>query len=58
MALIWFFVTITWSFAILESTEAAALADYALDWNSLVKMKITVIMDDDIIVGVLGKKVG
>ena len=48
----------TGGFAILESTNPAALADYALDWNGLVKMEITAIMDDDTIGGVLGKKFG
>ncbi len=35
--------------AILESTNAAALADYALDWNGMIKIEITAIMDDDTI---------
>ena len=48
----------TGGFAILESTNPAALADYALDWNGLVKMEITAIMDDDTVGGVLGKKFG
>ena len=48
----------TGGFAILESTNPAALADYALDWNGLVKMEITAIMDDDTIGDVLGKKFG
>ena len=48
----------TGGFAILESTNPAALTDYALDWNGLVKMEITAIMDDDTIGGVLGKKFG
>ena len=48
----------TGGFAIVESTDAAALADYALDWNGLIKMEITAIMDDDTIGGVLGKKFG
>ena len=30
----------------------------ALDWNGLIKMEITAIMDDDTIGGVLGKKFG
>ena len=42
--------------AILESTDAAALADYALDWNGLIEILITPIMDDETIGGVLGKK--
>ena len=42
-------------FAILESTSAAALADYALDWNGLIKIEITAIMDDETITTVLPK---
>ena len=45
----------TGGFAILESTSAAALADYALDWNSLIKIEITAIMDDETITSVLPK---
>ena len=45
----------TGGFAILESTSAAALADYALDWNGLIKIEITAIMDDDTITSVLPK---
>ena len=37
----------TGGFAILESTSAAALADYALAWNGLIKIEITAIMDDE-----------
>ena len=48
----------TGGFAILDSTDPAALADYALDWNGLVKMEITAIMDDETIGSVLGKKFG
>ena len=48
----------TGGFAILESTNPAALADYALDPNCLVNMEITAIIDDDTIGGVLGKKFG
>ena len=48
----------TGGFAILESSDAAALADYALDWNGLIKIEITAIMDDDTIGSVLGKKFG
>ena len=36
--------------------RCCGLADYALDWNGLIKMEITAIMDDDTIGGVLGKK--
>ena len=45
----------TGGFAILESTSAAALADYALDWNGLIKIEITAIMDDETIGSVLPK---
>ena len=45
----------TGGFAIIESTNAAALADYALDWNGLIKIEITPIMDDDTITKVLSK---
>lgn len=45
----------TGGFAILESTSAAALADYALDWNGLIKIEITAIMDDETISSVLPK---
>tara|TARA_A200000113_G_scaffold185207_1_gene171969 strand:- start:574 stop:849 length:276 start_codon:yes stop_codon:yes gene_type:complete len=45
----------TGGFAILESTNASALADYALDWNGLIKIEITTIMDDDTITSVLPK---
>ena len=46
----------TGGFAVLESTDAAALADYALDWNGLINIEITAIMDDETIGRVLGKK--
>ena len=46
----------TGGFAILESTDVAALADYALDWNGLIRIEFTTIMEDDTIGGVLGKK--
>ena len=45
----------TGGFAILESTSATALADYALDWNGLIKIEITAIMDDETITSVLPK---
>lgn len=45
----------TGGFAILESTNPAALADYALDWNGLIKIEITPIMDDETISTVLPK---
>ena len=46
----------TGGFAILESSDAAALADYALDWNGLMEIVITRMMADETIAGVLGKK--
>ena len=46
----------TGGFAVVESSDPAALADWALDWNGLIEIKITAIMDDDTIGGVLGKK--
>lgn len=45
----------TGGFAILDSTNAAALADYALDWNGLIKIEIIPIMDDETIGAVLPK---
>ena len=48
----------TVGFAILESIDAAAPADYALDYNGLINIEITSIMDDLTIGGVLGKKFG
>ena len=45
----------TGGFAILESIDAATLADCALDWNGLINIKITAIMDDETIGIVLGK---
>ena len=45
----------TGGFVIIESTSAAALADYALDWNGLIKIEITPIMDDETISTVLPK---
>ena len=47
----------TGGFAIVESSDAAALADYALDWNGLIKIDITPLMDDETISGVLSKKI-
>ena len=46
----------TGGFAVLESTDAAALADYALDWNGLINIKITAIMDEAKIGSELGNK--
>jgi len=40
-------------FAICESDNASALASWALDWNGLIEIKITPIMDDETIGGVL-----
>tara|TARA_B100000767_G_scaffold198049_1_gene185018 strand:- start:532 stop:852 length:321 start_codon:yes stop_codon:yes gene_type:complete len=48
----------TGGFAIVESESPTALADYALDWNGIIKIDITPIMDDETIGGVLGKKFG
>ena len=46
----------TGGFAVMESIDAAALADYALDWNGLINIEITAIMDDETIGRVFGKK--
>ena len=46
----------TGGFAICQSTDAAALASWALDWNGLIDIKIVPIMDDETISGVLGSK--
>ncbi|MEC8694618.1 MAG: DUF3303 family protein [Pseudomonadota bacterium] len=43
--------------AILDTTDSAALADYALDWNGLIKIEFTAIMDDETISPVLPKHV-
>jgi hypothetical protein len=40
-------------FAICESDNAGALANWAIDWNGLIDIKITAIMDDETIGGVL-----
>ena len=45
-------------FAVVESESSAALADWALDWNGLIEIHITPIMDDETIGGVLGKHFG
>ena len=42
-------------FAIAETDSSAALADWALDWNGLIDVTITPIMDDETISGALGK---
>ena len=43
---------------IIESTNAAALTDYALDWNGLIKIEITPIIEDDTMSMVLPKHFG
>ena len=48
----------TGGFAILDTTDSAALADYALDWNGLIKIEITAIMDDETLSSVLPKHFG
>ncbi|MGB1046741.1 MAG: DUF3303 domain-containing protein [Litorivicinaceae bacterium] len=48
----------TGGFAILDTTDSAALADYALDWNGLIKIEITAIMDDETMTSVLPKHFG
>lgn len=45
-------------FAIVESDSPAALADYALDWNGMIQINITPLIDDETISGILGKKFG
>ena len=40
-------------FAICETDNAGALANWALDWNGLIDVKITAIMDDETIGGIL-----
>ena len=34
-------------FAICETNDAGALANWALDWNGLIEIKITAIIDDE-----------
>ena len=46
----------TGGFAICETSDSAALHNWALDWTDLIKMEITVIMDDEAISGVLGQR--
>ena len=48
----------TGGFAIVESDSPAALADYALDWNGMIQINITPLMDDETISSVLSKKFG
>ena len=43
-------------FAVCETDNAGALADWALDWNGLIDIKITAIMDDDTIGGRLAPR--
>jgi hypothetical protein len=43
-------------FAICETDDASALANWAIDWNGLLDVKITAIMDDETIGGVLGPR--
>ena len=40
-------------FAICETDNAGALANWAIDWNGLIDLKITAIMDDETIGEVL-----
>ena len=46
----------TGGFAICETDDASALHNWALDWTDLIKMEITLIMDDETIAGVLGER--
>ena len=46
----------TGGFAFVESSDASALADYALDWNGMIEINITPLMDDETIGNVLGAK--
>lgn len=45
----------TGGFAVVKSDDPAALADFALDWNGMIKIEITPIMDDETISAVLPK---
>ena len=40
-------------FAICESDNTGALANWAIDWNGLIDIRITAIMDDETICGLL-----
>lgn len=42
--------------AVCETNDASALASWALDWNGLIDIKVTAIMDDETIGGVLGPR--
>ena len=46
----------TGGFAIVEASDAGALADYALDWNGLIEINITPLVDDETIGKILGAK--
>ncbi len=48
----------TGGFAILDTTDSLALADWALDWNGLIKIEINAIMYDETISSVLPKHFG
>ena len=39
-----------------EQPAMSALADYALDWNGMIEINITPLMDDETIGKVLGEK--
>ncbi|MEC8694367.1 MAG: DUF3303 family protein [Pseudomonadota bacterium] len=45
----------TGDFAIPDTTDSAALADCVLDWNGLIRIELTAIMDDETISSVLPK---
>ena len=44
-------------FAICETNDAGALANWALDWNGLIEIKITAIIDDETMGEVLTPRV-
>ena len=46
----------TGGFAICETDDAQALHNWSLDWTDLIKMEITLIMDDESVAGVLGSR--
>ena len=46
----------TGGFAICETDNSAELASWALDWNGLIDIKVTDIVDDETIGGVLGQR--
>ena len=43
-------------FAICDTNDASALANWALDWNGLIEIKVTAIMDDEAMSGALGPR--